>query len=108
MLRPITPLVEYVVYEDYVAEFLCVNKDRQELECKGKCYLMERLSEQNEQKKQSLPKIAMEEYPIGFVDFLYISAKNELVSKCIDLSFYSNHYSFIFSSSDFHPPNKTC
>ncbi len=108
MLRPIAPLVEYVVYEDYIAEFLCINKEKQELECNGKCYLMERLNEQSEQKQQNLPRIALEEYPIGFVELLSFTIDNELVSASLNLNFYNNNYSFIFSSSDFHPPNKTC
>lgn len=109
MLRPITPLVEYIVYEDYIAEFLCINKDKIELECNGKCYLMERLNEQNDQKQQNLPRIALEEYPIGFVELLSFSPEEEEkdhISKTP--SFYNNNYSFIFSSSGFHPPNKAC
>lgn len=105
MLRPVAPLVEYIVYEDYIAEFLCVNKDRLELDCNGKCYLMERLNEQNEQKKQNLPKIAMEEYPIGFVELLHLPQNTDPSFDGLDLNFYSNNYRYIYSSSDFHPPN---
>ena len=67
MTRPVIPLVEYIIYEDYITEFLCINKENVALECNGKCYLMQRLSEQNEEKRQNLPKISIEEYPIGFV-----------------------------------------
>ena len=53
MLRPIGPLLEYIVYEYYIAEFLCVNKEKPKLNCNGKCYLIQRLKEQDQQKKQN-------------------------------------------------------
>ncbi|PRX56605.1 hypothetical protein CLV81_0602 [Flagellimonas meridianipacifica] len=108
MTRPILPLMEFIIYEDYIAEFLCVNKDNKELQCNGKCYLMQMLQEQNEDKKQNLPKIAMEEYPIGFVqlpDFIsekFLKVHDEQRFK------YMNPYSYIFSSESFHPPSISC
>ena len=78
MLRPVAPMLEYVVYEDYIAEFLCINKEKTELNCNGKCYLMQRLAEQDEQKKQNLPKILLEEYPIGFVQLVSLTTKKIL------------------------------
>jgi len=105
MFRPIGPLLEYIVYEDYIAEFLCVNKDNTELNCKGKCYLMKRLSEQEEQKKQNLPKIVLEEYPIGFVILYNILGPKINLESSLGIKKYSNLYYFLFSYSNFHPPN---
>ena len=105
MLRPVFPLFEYVVDKDYIAEFLCINKDKVELHCNGKCYLMQRLSEQNEEKKQNLPKIAMEEYPIGFIDVLAIPRQKTGITKSASVLQYSNNYSFLYSDSSFRPPS---
>ncbi len=106
MVRPIFPLMEYVVNEDYIAEFLCINKDKKELECHGKCYLMQRLQEQNEEKKQNLPKIVMEEYPIGFVQLLHFPSKEfDQISKRA-LFDYSNAYTYLFAPYNFRPPGK--
>lgn len=33
----------YELNKDYVAEVLCINKDKPELECNGKCYLNKQL-----------------------------------------------------------------
>ncbi|MEX0314011.1 MAG: hypothetical protein AB3N18_07525 [Allomuricauda sp.] len=105
MVRPVLPLAEYIVYEDYIAEFLCINKDNIELQCKGKCYLMQRLSEKNEQKKQNLPKIALEEYPIGFVELMdNFTEEQSQIESNHDFN-YCNSYSFLFLTSSFHPPN---
>jgi len=105
MTRPVMPLFEYIINEDYIAEFLCINKDKAELQCNGKCYLMQRLQEQNDEKKQNLPKIAMEQYPIGFVYFLAISFQTKRVLKNSIKSDYHNLYSYLFPRNSFHPPN---
>ncbi len=108
MARPVLPLMEYVVYEDYIAEFLCINKDRKELECHGKCYLMQRLQEQNDEKQQNLPKIAMEEYPIGFIQFLiFASEEFDWADRGTQFKYF-NPYTFLFVKDNFHPPSITC
>lgn len=105
MLRPVFPLFEYIVDQDYIAEFLCINKDKVEMQCNGKCYLMQRLNEQNEEKKQNLPKIAMEEYPIGFINVLAIPKQKTGITRSTSVLHYSNNYSYLFSDSSFHPPS---
>ncbi len=106
MTRPVIPLAEYIIYEDYIAEFLCVNKDKTELQCNGKCYLMQRLSEQNEEKKQNLPKILLEEYPIGFVYLASLSTKKQNPISNQKHFCYHNHYTYLFTSYSFHPPSQ--
>lgn len=104
MVRPVVPLFEYLVDQDYIAEFLCINKDKVELQCKGKCYLMQQLNEQNEEKEGKLPRIAMEEYPIGFVRLLSIPCQKSTDSLNSTAAIYRNDYRYLFSYSDFHPP----
>ena len=62
MLRPIQPYVEYVLNQDYIAEFLCVNKDKPELKCHGKCHLAKQIEKQNQDPVSAL-SISMENYP---------------------------------------------
>ena len=100
--------MEYVIYEDYIAEFLCINKDKAELECNGKCYLMQMLQEQNEDKKESLPKIAMEEYPIGFIEMPMFTPEFILPIDGEPRFNYTNPYSYIYISKSFHPPSISC
>jgi len=105
MARPIAPVLEYIIYEDYIAEFLCINKDNTELQCNGKCYLMQRISEQSEQKKQNLPRIVLEEYPIGFVELLNFRSETVHQKPTQDNFDYTNTYTFLYSALSFHPPN---
>ena len=44
LIRPILPVYEYLLNYNYIANVLCVNKDKPEMHCNGKCYLMKKLS----------------------------------------------------------------
>lgn len=43
-LKPVVPVLEYVVFYDYIRNELCVNKDKPELECNGKCHLKKEMA----------------------------------------------------------------
>ena len=105
MVRPVMPVLEYIVEHDYIAEYLCINKDRPELQCNGKCYLMRKLAEQNEQKKLNLPPISMEDYPIGFVRLLAVPVPKNIDSHHSTSTLYREDYRYLYSYSDFHPPS---
>jgi hypothetical protein len=47
MVGPLLPYVEYAVNKQYIAEQLCENIDRPELNCLGQCYLNDRLESLN-------------------------------------------------------------
>lgn len=104
MVRPVTPLFTYLINQDYIAEFLCVNKDKPALNCNGKCYLMELLKEKNEEKKENMPRIAMEDYPIGIIEIYHIIGITFPEERNTICRAYANNYTFIYSYTDFHPP----
>lgn len=39
LIHPILPVVEYVVNYDYIANVLCINKEKEASTCNGKCHL---------------------------------------------------------------------
>ncbi len=49
-LQQITVLGIYMLNKDYITEAFCVNKDKPELECNGKCHMKD-VMEKNEEKK---------------------------------------------------------
>ena len=53
LFKPFWPVVEYVVNYDYIVNVLCENKDKPELQCNGKCYLMTKLAQETEQQKEN-------------------------------------------------------
>lgn len=44
-MRPSVPLLEYELRQGFIASEYCVNQDKPEMKCDGKCYLNKRLAE---------------------------------------------------------------
>ncbi len=105
MLRPVMPLANYLINQDYIAEFLCINKDKPELECNGKCYLTKQLKEISEEKEKNLPAIAMEDYPIGIMTFTLFEISQD-TKAILQTNFqYTNNYRYSYLNLVFHPPS---
>lgn len=45
---------------EHITENLCDNRSRPELKCNGKCYLMQKLKQADENKKNRIRKISLE------------------------------------------------
>ena len=103
MLKPIAPFVEYAINYDYISKVLCINTDKPELSCNGKCQLMQKLEEQQEKDYQSL-RIQMDEYPIGFVKSIDIKQNNFSDDLLKVNHFYKNQYTYLNAYNVFHPP----
>lgn len=104
MLRPIAPFVEYAINYDYISKVLCINKDKPALQCNGKCQLMLKIAEQQDDDFKSL-RIIAKDYPIGFVQFINLPKKALIVLDKKTSFSYKKTYSYLFESSIFHPPN---
>ena len=104
MLRPLEPFVEYYLNQDYIANFLCVNRNKPEMKCHGKCYLAKQLEKQKKSGPESSLNIFRERYPIGFVTILKINP----ILKFIQLKKHNFHYiklyAYTYSPTIFHPP----
>lgn len=103
MLKPVSPFIEYALNKDYIAEFLCINKDKPEMACGGKCHLMKQLEKQEKELPKGL-KISFEEYPIGFVKLYLKNSKVDLEHHAKQRFGEYQNYSFLFSEEIFHPP----
>lgn len=107
LLKPVLPVLEYVVNYEYISKVLCVNKDKPKMKCNGKCHLMQELAKSSESEKPiSDKKITIQEFEILFFQEIN-SFKTQYVfyqdSKQTNYK-YSNLYSYLNSSSAFHPP----
>ena len=51
------PFVEYYINFDYIAEVLCINKDKPQTNCQGACYLKDQIqqTQKNGPKQQNNP-----------------------------------------------------
>ena len=55
LISPLLPFIDYTLNFDYIVEVLCINKDKPELNCKGKCHLISELKNtQNDNKTRAL------------------------------------------------------
>ena len=104
MVKPVLPVLEYVLNQDYIAEVLCINRDKPMLNCDGKCYLAKMIKEQQEEEHQDIPSADLREYPIGFVSILSCNFEKVIIATTL-ISFYQNLKEEQFLSTVYHPPN---
>lgn len=105
MLKPIQPYIEYLANQDYIAEFLCVNKEKPQLQCNGKCHLVKALKKQQSSTPKSL-RVSLENYPIGFVNIFQICIDNTVgLTKKNTPVFYEELYHTNYNYNAFLPPD---
>lgn len=108
LLKPVLPVIDYVVNYEYITKVLCVNKAKPKLQCNGKCHLMKELAKTSESQTpiSSNKKIASHELEVLFFEeiksfnirYIYFD-KNQFLN-----TNYSDLYSYLNSNSVFRPP----
>lgn len=109
LLKPVLPVIEYIVNYDYISKVLCVNKDKPMLHCNGKCHLMKELAKASENEKPiSDKKMATQEFEVLFIENIKSFEVKPRFYVVIEKIFddYSNLYFHLNSCTVFHPP--TC
>ena len=107
LLKPILPVVEYVVNYEYISKVLCVNKAKPTIHCNGKCHLMKELAKASENEKPiSDKKIVVHEFEILFFQEIkpfqmtsFLNANQSIIN-----AKYANLYFHLKDDSFFHPP----
>ena len=108
LLKPVIPLLEYMVNYDYIAKELCENKNKPELKCNGKCHLKKELAKISEEEK---PQSQDKKHQTSEIEILYFSKVADITfsltfcfsQKSIN-SHYLNLYKGVCTNSTFHPP----
>jgi hypothetical protein len=108
LLKPVFPVIDYVVNYEYISKVLCVNKDKPKMHCNGKCHLMKELAKASENEKpiSSDKKNATQESEVLFYEEIksFKITSIYLGDKQKNNSNYSNLYSFLNSILVFRPP----
>ena len=108
LIKPAVPVFEYVINYEYIATVLCINKDKPELKCNGKCHLMQELAKVSEKELPLTPtkKQVVTETEVLFYKELESFAFDAFFteSKSHATSNYVNFYQLLKSSGTFHPP----
>lgn len=108
MAKPILPVLDYWVNYKYIANELCENQDKPELECNGKCHLKKELAKAaTEESSTSKDKkqVSKQEIEILFYQETYsFESKNVNIVSNEKTTYYFNNYFHLNSSQIFHPP----
>lgn len=108
-LKPIFPVVDYVVNYNYISTVLCENKAKPELKCNGKCQLMKGLAKASEEEKpinsDKKNNLKQEVEVLFFQTIKSLVVEKIYFQKTTTISnTYSNLYSHLNGCSVFHPP----
>ncbi|MBU2995613.1 hypothetical protein KO500_04180 [Cellulophaga baltica] len=104
LTKPIVPLINYTLNQDYINEFLCINKDKPKLNCNGKCFLAKQIHKQNESDKNNTPKVSKENYVIGILT-PFSSSIQKIENYILNYSTYQPKiYTYKGVYNFFHPP----
>ncbi len=57
-LRPVLPLLDYAFNYKYISQNLCENKNKPQLLCNGKCYVIKELLKSEKQSNKENHKIS--------------------------------------------------
>ena len=107
LLKPVLPVLEYIVNYDYIVKELCVNKAKPEMHCNGKCHLMQELAKAAEQQKQDSNRKSLQHdaeilFYEAFSDFCF--SQPVIIPAVENETVYNNLYSHSNTVSFFHPP----
>ncbi len=107
ILRPVFPYVEYALNKDYIAKVLCVNKDKAEMKCNGKCHLNKQLKEQSKEEEKPAAPLRIPDETIQLWHHVNNILTNQelLVSAEKHISFYTSNYKYLPFIFIFHPPD---
>ncbi len=108
LVLPLWPVVNYAWNKDYIASVLCINRDKPEMKCEGKCHLnkmMVTTHEQSQNQSEGMPTellVAFSTFPCVFLPLSFRS---------MDFSFRLDHLIRneempldVFDGRIFHPP----
>ena len=98
MIRPVAPYFNYLLNKEYIAKNLCVNKDKPESHCEGKCHLVKELKKVNNPvpapDQGNSPGIEIEKYPLALMTVIQIELKSKYTNED-----HLMEYSFIVKSA---------
>lgn len=108
-LKPILPVLDYIINYDFIVKELCENKSKPEIKCNGKCHLVKELAKASEDdkptnpskknnSKQEIEVLFFQEIKSFVIEQIYFHNINFIGDN------YANFYFHKASCSVFHPP----
>lgn len=98
-------VVDYQANKEYIMEFLCINRDKPELACEGKCHLTKNLKEQEQTEKQGGDQTLAKEVQVNlFCQTCFSCDFTLFVSKSTAIPSFVTGHTLTPSFAFFHPP----
>lgn len=95
--------INYSVHKEAITELFCINKDKPDMGCQGKCHLKKQIEETNPPASKKEMVHSHKEYDF-FLEAKEAINPNNSIAEEPDEAIYSNAYQFLFSNSLFRPP----
>lgn len=106
LTKPLWPVLEYAVNYDYIVNTLCVNRDKPNSGCNGKCHLTDELAKQNDGQDNPYSNKSYEVLVLQIIepiaDFTFLNRPTFNENQILD--FYSNLFASQYSAKILHPP----
>lgn len=109
LIKPVLPVLDYIINYDYISTKLCENLEKPELKCNGKCHLAKELAKASESEKplnSDKKQNTKHEIEVLFCESItnFNSAKFLNFEANEVSSFYPNLHPLEVITSVFHPP----
>jgi hypothetical protein len=108
LLIPMIPYLEYIIRKDFIIENFCVNIEKPETQCNGKCHLEKKIEKEakrvNDREVPFLPQNEKKELPEYLITEQMSTAPCKARAKTG--SEYQGRYFYQYVPSIFHPPMK--
>ena len=103
-LRPTFPFFNYFVNYEYIAEVLCINKEKEVLACNGKCQLTKDVLENESSDDTNHLQINFEKFPTLFLEKSAFDLKDIPNTKRKSLYHFLHSYKGTFQKPLLPPP----
>lgn len=100
-------LIDFKINQDFIAKVLCINKDKPELKCNGKCHLTKQLKKVEEPEEKQAPNNTKDKREIVYFlshSIFEIRDSGLLNEKKTFILYASDFQDASFISDIFHPP----
>jgi len=95
----------FYVNKDYIAKYLCENRDKPQLHCNGNCVLMKKIKKAQEKEKQNpTAKLKAEVYDLINSYTLFSFAPSSVEIRLLSLGPVDTRYNSIDPNRLFRPP----
>ena len=105
LVKPVIPYVNYLFRKDWIIEKLCINREKPEMQCNGKCHLEKQVSNQADESDDQSPDQPRPENRV-ILEYLVALNDQEPIHQTPILTGeqHQTRYTFQFIPSIFRPP----